>query len=179
VAAAAAAAVAAAAAATAAAPCEPSHCASAMGMAFEQCMQCDGCMHCAKHRVHAAATGTAFERSANGQASSGCMQPAGTEGANGGVRLPPGCMQPDAYDLSERLRRLLPLAKKPLSFGQLYYLLLGTLVGYKNRVMPRTIVPEGPLTKQALISANLAHHAYSLGATVHKRLDEAFLEQVR
>jgi hypothetical protein len=45
--------------------------------------------------------------------------------------------------------------------------------------MPRTIVPEGPLTKQALISANLAHHAYSLGATVHKRLDEAFLEQVR
>ena len=167
-----------------------------MGMAFERCMQCDGCMHCAKHRMHAAATGTAFERSANMHASNGCMQPAGTEGANmhasngcmqpagteganGGVRLPPGCMQPDAYDLSERLRRLLPLAKKPLSFGQLYYLLLGTLVGYKNRVMPRTIVPEGPLTKQALISANLAHHAYSLGATVHKRLDEAFLEQVR
>ena len=107
------------------------------------------------------------------------MQPAGTEGANGSVRLPPGCMQPDAYDLSERLRRLLPLAQKSLSFGQLYYLLLGTLVGHKNRVAPHTIVPDGPLTKQALISANLAHHAYSMAATVHRRLDEAFLEQVR
>ena len=160
-AAAATAAAAAAAAEAAAAPCEPSHCASATGMAF----------------LHVPSM--AVERSANGHASSGCMQPAGTEGANGSVRLPPGCMQPDAYDLSERLRRLLPLAQKSLSFGQLYYLLLGTLVGHKNRVAPHTIVPDGPLTKQALISANLAHHAYSMAATVHRRLDEAFLEQVR
>ena len=86
-------------------------------------------------------------------------------------------LQPEARELSERLKRLLPLSQKPLTFGQLYYLLLGTLVGHKNRLAPSSNLSDASISKEALISTNLAHFALSQAERVQNRLNAAFLEQ--
>ena len=115
---------------------------------------------------------SAASASASASASEGAD--ACTEGAADGADA---CTE-DARDLRDRLRRLVPLARMPLSFGQLYYVLLGMHVGHKNKIAPSTVLPDGqPRSKATLMRTNLAHRSLAAAEALYSRLNEAFLEQ--
>ena len=88
-----------------------------------------------------------------------------------------------AHDLRSRLKRLMTLLgdRTPLTFNQLYYLLLGTLAGHVKLLQPHLQPPPigGGITRRELIASNLAHHAHRRAKRIADDLMVAFLHQCR
>ena len=131
-----------------------------------------------------------------GAAASGNGGSGGASGGGGGASGSGGPSQQSrrelepgywARDLVGRLKRLLTVGSTPISFGQLYYLLMGTLAGHTKMVNAHTALPPPPAgdaappppTKAELIRSNLAHHAARRARRLANELMDAFLAQCR
>ena len=88
-----------------------------------------------------------------------------------------------AHDLRSRLKRLMTLLgdRTPLTFNQLYYLLLGTLAGHVKLLQPHLHPSPGGRTwrKRDLVGANLAHHAHRRAKRIADDFMAAFLQQCK
>jgi len=87
-------------------------------------------------------------------------------------------------DLTESLMRLVPLQSKELTFGQLYYLLLGALAGHKKRVVPQTMRLAGVSNtaqrrKAGVASENIAHAAMARALRLEQELASLFFCECR
>ena len=102
-----------------------------------------------------------------------------------------------ARDLCSRLKRLLTLGRTPINFGQLYYLLMGTLAGHTRRLQAATTAPAAssggsnggganasenggaPMSKEEVMRSNLAHHAIRRAEWVSDLILDDFLTQCK
>ena len=110
-----------------------------------------------------------------------------------------------ARDLYGRLKRLLSVGSTPITFGQLYYLLMGTLAGHTKLVNVHVMLPHGDgggggggggegaegsgegggggggsvVSKEQLVRSNLAHHAVRRARRLANELMDAFLTQCK